>query len=169
MKSRLVPLLLFLLLATGFGYYVWQSQAQLPMRAATHFNWQGAADGWMGRDELIRFTLMLGLGVPLFIIIVFSSLRFVPVRLVNVPNREHWLSPEHQSESIAWVGRAGLWLASALLIFMGIVHFHVIQANTLTPPRLDSKSLIAAASGLLVFQIVFIVRIFLRFSKPATK
>lgn len=169
MKSRILPLLVFILLAAGFCYYVWESRLQLPVRAATHFNWQGAADGWKGRDELIRFTLAIGIGVPFFIVIVFSCLRFVPARFVNLPNREHWLSPEHQAESIAWVARSGLWLACAVLVFMGFLHYHVVQANTVTPPKLDSSSLMVVASGLMLFQLIFIVRILLRFSKPPTK
>lgn len=166
MKNRL-PILIFLLLATGYVAFVWSTRTELPNRVATHFNWQGVPDGWMTRDGLTRFTLALGLGVPLLIIAAFSVARFVPVRFVNLPNREYWLSPGRRAESVAWISRAGLWLACVLMAFMSVVHHFVVQANQLQPPRIDSRSLLIAVALLVTFQVTSIVRIFLRFSKPA--
>ncbi len=164
MKS--LPYLVFVLLIGGFAAYVWQTQHQLPIRTATHFNWEGHADGWSSRDAQIRTTLLAGIGVPLLIVGVFASIRFMPTSLINLPNKEQWLSPEHRNETIGWISRSGVWLAGALIIFMASIHYFTLQANAVKPPKLDSRSLMIAAGILTAFELGFIVRMVLRFAKP---
>lgn len=165
MKSRL-PWIVFLMIAAGLACYVWQTGGGLPDRVATHFDAHGVPNGWMTRAGFIRFTIGFGLGLPLILIIVFSSVRFVPVRFVNVPNREHWFSPAQCEQTFAWISRAGLWFACVTTGFVAIVHHFVLEANAALPPCLDTRGLLIAVAVLLVFQIVFMVRLILHFSRP---
>jgi hypothetical protein len=167
MKPR-VRILAFCLLAIAYAYYIWQTRDELPDRVATHFNVQGAVNDWMSRDDIIWFMLFFGVGIPLVMFAVFSCAHLLPTRFINLPNRERWLSPERQAETVAWLSRAGFWLASTMILFMGVLHHFVIQANTMQPPRLDSRSVLIAAGVLFAVELVFVVRLLLRFSKRST-
>ena len=165
MKSKL-PFFIFVVLIASFAAYVWQTQHQLPIRAATHFNWEGHADGWSSRDAQIRTMLLIGLGVPVLIVMVFSSIRMMPASVINLPHKEHWLSPENRPSTVQWITRAGVWLACALVIFMAVLHYFTLQANAVKPPRLDSRGLLIAAGLLTAFELGFIVRMMRHFAKP---
>lgn len=165
-KTRL-PALIFVLLAMGYASYIWQTRGELPARVATHFDWQGSPNGWMSRDGIVCFMLAFGIGMPLFIIGAFSSARWVPARFVNLPYREHWLSSERRADTLAWISNAGIWLASVMIIFMAVIHDFVIQANDLKPPQLDNGRLLIAVGLLLAFELGLVVRIVLRFYRPA--
>lgn len=165
MKSRL-SYLVFFILAAAFSVYVWQTRHQLPIRTATHFNWEGRGDGWSSRDAHIQTTLLAGLGLPFLIVIVFSSLRFFPSSVINLPHKEHWLNAENRTSTLQWIAGSGAWLASALVVFMGVLHYFILKANAVKPPHLDSRGLLIAAVLLTLFELGFILRLFLRFAKP---
>lgn len=101
---------LLLLYAFFLGYWAW-SGTQLPDRLATHFNGSGEPNGWMSRSASQTFMLVFGFLFPLFIILVCSATRFLPVSLINIPNRQYWLAPERRIEASNYLFRQSLWLA----------------------------------------------------------
>lgn len=48
--------------------YLWLSWPELPERVAMHFNLQGEADGWTGKNGLIWLTLSITLGIYLLLL-----------------------------------------------------------------------------------------------------
>lgn len=107
----------------------WTVEDALPARVASHFDAAGLPNGWIGRDGLLALhaalmTLMVGLFVA-----VPSLLGRVPVRLVNLPHRDHWLAPERRTATLAtieaWMGALGLLVVVALAIFEELV----VRAN----------------------------------------
>lgn len=165
MKARL-PLLLFLLLAAGYLIWLWGTGGQLPGRVATHFDLHGRPDGWMTRESHMRFMALFGLGLPALLILAFNSPRFVPVRFVNLPHRDYWLAEERRKSSLDWIAQAGLWFASAQLLFIASIHHIVILANRQQPPHLRSAPLLIAVALLLACIVALIIAIVRRFSKP---
>jgi len=111
--------------------------------------------------------VVLGTGIPLLIIAAFNCIRFVPLRFVNVPNREYWFAGERREESLRWLGKIGVWLGCFLLVFLSVMHGLVVEANTHQPPHLDPQPLWLAVGVLAVGELALLVRIVLRFSKPA--
>lgn len=165
MKARL-PLLVFLALAAAFAAFLWLTYEQLPERVAGHFDARGRPDSVTSRGAMVRSMALIGLGLPLVIIAVFTSLRFTPARFINIPHRDHWLSDEHRAESLRWIGRAGVWFACSLLLFVATIHYSMIRAHQVQPPQLDGATLWMAVALEFACVIALIVGIYRRFSKP---
>ncbi len=65
---------------------------QLPDRVASHFDLSGKADGWSTKQGLLRAYLgIIGL-VALTILGGAFGVSKLPVSVINLPNRELWLS-----------------------------------------------------------------------------
>lgn len=167
MKARLA-LTVFIVLAAAFLTYLRATEDLLPVRVATHFDIHGCPNGWMTREGIVRFMALFGIGVPLIMMLAFSSPRFVPVRFVNLPNREHWLTGERRDESLSWLSRMGIWFAAVMLLFFGAIHHLVILANQVQPPRLDAVPLCITVGIFLACELALALRIMLRFSKPTS-
>jgi hypothetical protein len=78
-----------------------------------------------------------------FIAVLFPGigliLRKIPTSMINLPNKDYWLSPERKQETIAVLSRQFLWFGSAtLLLLLDIFHqsfrVHLGQAQTLEHP-----------------------------------
>mgnify|MGYP000982640530 CR=1 FL=1 len=115
MKKTRTPTIIFLALCAGFLLYLFSSASQLPQCVASHFNAAGEANGWMSRSAYVIFTSVFGLCLPLFIIGVFFTIRFMPVSIISLPNRDYWLAPERRVETNAYFMRQALWLACIIL------------------------------------------------------
>ena len=76
--KTLIPAVVLLMLYLCFICCVILSDAQLPDRIATHFDFHGQPDGWASRSSYMLFTIIFGTGMTLFIVFVGFVLRFVP-------------------------------------------------------------------------------------------
>lgn len=161
-----LPYLILLVLVVAYTFYILQTRTQLPDRVATHFDALGVANGWMTRDVLISSALKMGLGLPLVMAGVFSLLRIVPTRFINIPHREYWLSPENSTATVDWIARGGIWIACLLVAFMGFVHHAVVTANRLPQPKFDNAPVLLVACVFVGCVLFFIIRMLVRFSKP---
>ncbi len=163
MKSIQTPAIVFTLLYIGFLLYVGQTAPFLPDRMATHFGIDGQANGWMSRSGYIDFIRLFGLALPAFTIAVGFLTRFLPAWMINIPNRDYWLAPEHRVETYTSVLGYCLWLACLEAGFVGGMHYLTIVANRSTPAHLPSNGLISVLGIFLVglgFWIVALVRRF---------
>lgn len=143
MRLLLVTLLLAII-------FVGATAASLPPVVAAHFSVGGAADGFMAKDTYLRFTIALLLGLPLLIVGLASLTAILPARLINLPNREYWLASERQADTLAYLRKHGAHFGALLVIFLGFVHWLVIQANTHNPPRLPESVLFIGMAAFLV-------------------
>lgn len=111
---------------------------QLPNRMATHFNGVGEADGWMTRDGLTLLNLGF-LGLALFLGYLLPWLmRFMPVSLVNVPNKQYWSAPERWPVAEQRIAVALQWLAVLLYSWLIAINQLTLWANLHPPPRLGT-------------------------------
>jgi uncharacterized membrane protein len=129
----LVPLAVAFVLLSGDA---------LPPVVAAHFGVTGAADGFMPRTAYLTFILAVALGVTLVFVLAPLLLAFVPTGLVNLPNRDYWLAPERRAATLRFLRNHAQWLATLLLVFLCFVHWLVVEANALRPPKLASSWLI---------------------------
>jgi hypothetical protein len=132
----------------------------LPGRVASHFGASGLPDAWSSRDSFVRaYLIATGIIAILFPAIGFA-LKRIPTWLINLPNREYWLSTGRAEETIALLGRRFLWFGSAtLLLLLDIFHqaFRV-QLGYAESLRHPVASLVAYCGFALLWSIALIVR-----------
>ncbi|MFA6287192.1 MAG: DUF4019 domain-containing protein [Opitutaceae bacterium] len=157
----------FLLLVAAFAALLALTAHELPVRMASHFDETGRANGWMERTPYLLFIGTL----PCFIAALFAasawSLKKLPVRLINLPHRDHWLAPERRAATAASFGRWMAGPACLLVVFFAELHLTTLLANRLIPPRLESGLLLGPTIGFLSALMVWMVGLVLRFSDPA--
>ena len=73
---------------------------KLPDEVAIHFNGRGEADGFGSK----QFHSWMMAGLQMGLLAMFIGLGFLitalPSSLINIPNREYWLSEEHKPKTI---------------------------------------------------------------------
>jgi uncharacterized membrane protein len=143
--------------------FVWWTSASLPEAVASHFGAGGAANGFMPRASFVAFTLALVVVVPALLHSLGWLSARIPVRFVNLPNRNYWLAPERRDATLAALGRFGGWLGYATLGLLCAVHWLVVRANAQQPPRLEQAPLVALVSIYLVALFVGMAAVLGRF------
>lgn len=166
MKSSRAPLFSLLILLAGFlavVYFTGRNLPEPPKPTATHFSMSGTANDWMTRSGYLILISLLGVGLPLFQVGVFSLVRYMPKSFVNVPNRDYWLSPEHINETHSILTRHAYWLASLCTCFIGAVHVTVVYANTLNPPRMSLEVIGGIGFAFFFAMILWVMSLLNRF------
>ncbi len=133
--SLIVFIILLLLCITHAVYYY----PLLPDRVASHFGASGRPDAWSGKGSFVKIYII----VVAFIAVLFPGrgliLRKTPASLINLPNKDYWLSPERKQETVAVLSRQFLWFGSAtLLLMLDMMHqtfrVHLGKAQALEHP-----------------------------------
>jgi uncharacterized membrane protein len=106
----------------------------LPSRMASHFDASGQPNGFMSQGTFLAFFALVGGGTVALLLAIPQLARAVPPSLVNIPNRDYWLTPErlprvHQKLS-TWAG----WFAASLTLFLVAVLELVLRANLAREP-----------------------------------
>ena len=161
------PAAVLLALWILFLWYLAHSAVELPERVATHFSLSGEANGWMSRAGAIAFMRAMGLGLPLFIVLVAGLLRLLPASMINIPNREYWLAPERRARTVSVMFRQMLWLACLLVGFLGGLHYLTVRANQTVPAHMPGKLLLAVTLCFLAGLGIWIVSLIRSFSTRA--
>lgn len=157
----------WILIAAVLGAgFVWMTSQSLPPLVAAHFGSGGIATGFIPHKSYVFATLLACLALPLLIVAPISAALNNPSVRINVPNRDYWLMPERRPETIAFIrkqmGRFGI----GLLVFICYVHWLVVRANELTPPRLAAGPFVSALAMFLGFVVLWIALFFRRFRNP---
>jgi len=146
-------LLVTLLLAVVF---VFLTAGPLPPVVAVHFAVGGAANGFMPKANYLRFTMALLIGLPLLIVFFSSLTTILPPRLINLPNREYWLAPERQADTLAYLRKHGTHFGVILVLFLCFVHWLVVRANTHNPPLFPESLFFIGMAAFLVSLIAWL-------------
>ena len=163
MDSRL-PKLIFVLLALYAAVHFSAVYPRLPGVVASHFNGRGAANGWQTKQAF--FTVFVGVTVlcVLFGFGMASLIGAMPMRLVNLPNKQYWLSPERREETLEWMKTYFGWFACALYVLMIVVYDYAAQSNLHPDHPPGVARLIYTLVVFLSFVIAWLVQIFRRFA-----
>ena len=167
MKTSRAPGLVLSLLYLFFLGYLAFSAGQLPDRVATHFDGSGQPNGWMSRSTHLLFTLVLGLGIPLFVVAVLFVVRFLPDSIINIPRRDYWLAAERRAETVAWLFRHSLWFACISVSFITGVHYLIVRANARPPAQLSTPWLLGMVGCFLVALAIWVISMILHFCRAA--
>jgi uncharacterized membrane protein len=137
---------------------------QLPAQVASHFGFNGDADGWMSRTGFAASYV----GMVAFIACVFGSIGWLlqhsPNSIINLPRKDYWLAPERRERTIdAMSGQlAGFGLATtAFLMFV----FHAcMRANLNGTMRLGPEFGVVFVIYLTAI-LAFTIRMLMRYSR----
>lgn len=141
------------LLAVAAAFILLSGQS-LPPVVASHFTAGGNANGFMPRGAYLGLMLSITVLVPLLLALGHGVVRLVPPQFVSLPNRDYWLAPERAAETFAFLRQHGMLMSGMLAAFLCFVHWLVVRANALQPPRLSEAWFI---SGLVVFLLALAV------------
>lgn len=145
--------------------FVWWTSRALPETVASHFAQSGAADGFSARADYVATMMVMVVLVPLLPALLPGSLLRGGAGL-NIPNRGYWLAPERRDATLSFVRVHGLWLAGALALFLGYVHWLTVLANAQKPPALSSGGFYAGLGLFLGMTAVWVWVLFARFRAP---
>src|SRR6266404_8130286 len=164
MSSRL-PKLLFVALAAYAALHFSPYYSQLPEVVASHFNGRGVANGWQTKSAF--FTVFASVSV-LAAVVGFAIPRIIislPVALINLPNKRYWLAPEHIAGTMEFLNQFFAWFGCAVLTVILATFDYAVQSNLHPDHRPDTRRMWYLLAGFLVFVIVSIPRMFLRFGR----
>jgi uncharacterized membrane protein len=163
-NTRLPNSLFFVLALVAAWQYAYYSP-RLPEVLASHFAPNGAVNGWQSKSAFFSLELFI---VVLAAVVGFGVPRIIaalPVSLINLPNKEFWLSAERRDETMAYMRAWSAWFGCALLAFLLFVMELAFRANLQTPVRFDNAAFLPALVGFVVFDTIAVLRLILHFSK----
>lgn len=161
-----LPAMTYVLLYAGFIWYVVSTTADMPAKMATHFNAEGAANGWMSTSEHKLFICLMPAGTLLFFaLIMWPMVRFPKVFDLNVPHKAYWMAPENRPRGLRILARSKLWLCCIMVLFFGGIHWHILQANMTSPPRLPSGLMIPLLTAFFALMMLWIVHLIYSFTR----
>ena len=157
------PYMLFVLFLVIAAIIIVTTTGQLPVQVASHFAGAGSANGWMGRSDYLVFMLAIGIGMPLLVVAVVGALPRTMVRSINIPNRDHWLTPARRDETLRYLSAHACWLGCLLTAFITAVHVVLLRANATQPPQLPGTMFFTVLVAFLIGMVLWIVALHARF------
>ena len=138
----------------------------LPQRMASHFDLSGLPNGWMTKP---LFFELYAVGVAIGIVVVFApalTIGRLPASLINLPNKEYWLAPEHRAETNAFLQRSFAWFGCALLALEVVALDLAMQANLVSPPHFSSESMLVCLGVFLICTVWWTIDLLRHFAVP---
>jgi len=165
MTIRKISLAVFLVLCVLSVVQVVYYYPLLPERVASHFGPSGQPDAWSTKQSFITLYLI----VMGFLTLVFLGMGFcmskIPVSLINMPNKDYWLSPGRRQETFDFMSHYFLWFASATLMLMLDMFYQTFQVNLGKANSLSHP--VASLAFYIGFAILWSIGLVIRFGNKA--
>jgi uncharacterized membrane protein len=165
MQDARLPRLLFVVLAACAAIYFSFYYAQMPDVVASHFNGHGAPNRWQTKPAFFGtfiamtvLSVVTGFGLP-------AIIGAVPIQLINLPNKQYWLAPEHRAETLEFLRAYFAWFSCAIYAVMIIAFDYAIQSNQHPEHTPAVSHLWYTLAAFLGFLVVWLIRMFTRFGR----
>ena len=159
-NRNVVYILLALIVVQCVVYY-----PILPDILASHFDWRGIPNGWQSKPWF--FITYLSMVILVYLIHVLGPwlVKHKRYRLVNIPNKDYWFSPERAEKSTATISAMLSRLSAVSLLFiLSLIQF-VIIANLQPDIVLPSTWTGPLVGIFFVYLLLWIARILWRFRR----
>ena len=164
MKSAWIALVIHLFLLTAAVLHMAWYYPDLPARMASHFNARGVADGFASKADFVKVSAALVFGVSGLLVVVGFAARCIPASMMNLPNKDYWLSPPESRRARNWITGHMFWMANATVLFFIGMNDAVFRANLGGAPALGRS--FGVCFGLYcIFVVAWCVVSFWRFRK----
>ncbi len=147
--------------------FVWQQLhfwPLLPDNVPVHFGLDGTPDRWEPKRRAVIGLLGFSLGVPAVVTAIAWPIPLMPNSLINIPNREFWLSPEHRPQTMSLIRSMLLWIGLSLAWFTLAV-IQLTYVASVNQERLNQPVLLLCLGMLLAFMFGIIIWYFKKFAK----
>ena len=146
-------------LAHSLYYY-----SLLPDQVAHHFGISGEPDAWGSKTtSLISHVAIVAFMAVTFLGICFAMAR-MPDSMINLPNKDYWLAPEHRQQTMHCLQSRMLWMGSLTIILLIDTFHQSYQVALGNATRLGHFWLTLGAY--LALTTVWCVALLRRFRKP---
>lgn len=166
MNFRISPYLIAGIAVVGFIIRAMYWYPILPDTVAIHFGFDGIANNWSNK---LDFMFIIG-GVMLFLTLVFFGLtlliRKIPDSMINLPNKEYWLSPERRNSTLDAMVLFLNEIGSRTLLLLAVVFELTCRTNASSIQQLDSQTFLIVLGMYLFGVVVPIVYFVKKFTKP---
>ena len=160
--TRLTATLFFLTLLACLVELFW-AYNQLPDRVHAHFpSWlhlDGGGPKWI-------FVVICGAIPVLIAIAAMISIRLVkrqPDKLVQIPNRDYWMSPIRRDRTLDLIASRIYLLGAVKFVADGVFIYAAVRANLAGTSELNSRLLLFLACGFVIAKIALAAQLFWRF------
>lgn len=164
MRINIQRLILFALVGVFVAQLIFY-YPNLGETVSTHFDAFGRPNGFMRKDTFVIFEfalLVLILGETLLIPVVIEKL---PTRLLNLPNRDHWLADERREATYGSIRTFFELLGMVMVAFFIVVNQMVFRANVLRE-NLPTWLFLAVVSAFVAFVIAWVIKLARSFRLP---
>ena len=165
MNSRL-PKIAFASLTLGAVVYFLSCYAKLPEVVASHFDAQGRPNGW--EPKAIFFTIF-GSALVIAAVITFGGpllIRVLPPELINLPNKDQWLSPAFRESTLEYLSSWFAWFGCGVLLLLIMALHFAVQMNLTPEDPPDPAGIWYYLAGFGIYTAICAVRITERFRRP---
>jgi uncharacterized membrane protein len=138
MQTKWLAVALIVAAAVFTGVDMARLYPLLPEKVASHFDAEGVPNDWSTKKEFVWLAGGTFAGLTLFLCAMPIIVRIAPRSLINLPNKDYWLSPEQRNATFRFLTTWMLWFAALTLWLLAIVFHSAMVANLQQQPRLIS-------------------------------
>ena len=151
-KTRLI-LIVALVVFAGHMILIYPA---LPAIVASHFDAQGNPNGWMSKEMFLIIEAALLIFVIGEFLLVPRFVRRMPRSLINMPNKDYWLSDAHREETFSIFRSYFEVFGAMIVVLFAVVNQFVYSANIARTNLSSSVWMVIA--GFLVLTAVWVVK-----------
>jgi uncharacterized membrane protein len=126
MKAGRLLIVISLLAAAAQSAFYW---ARLPAMMASHFGAAGQANGWQSKPAFFGFYCFIMLLLAVIFLGMPVLIRFMPVSLINLPNKDYWLAPQRREASLSFLQNQLELTGAAAMLLVVLVMQLAMNAN----------------------------------------
>jgi hypothetical protein len=135
----------------------------LGTRIAVHFQLNGLPDGYQSPWNFAFFQIVLCMLFAVLFLVLPWCVKILPIKYVNIPNRNKWLTGEEREKSLKKLNFMLLLLGTVVIYFFTAMSLVVYVANVSTPlvlPMLPFFSILLIFFGFLITWIIKLYKMF---------